>query len=59
MFLLPLINILAQSIAALVIFVAGYLALLLCVIAGVVIAHLIYKGSRLFWSHVVAPHALT
>jgi hypothetical protein len=59
MFLLPLINILAQSLAALVIFVAGYLALLLCVIAGVVLVHLIYKGGRLFWSHVVPTHPST
>jgi hypothetical protein len=59
MFLLPLINILAQSLAALVIFVAGYLALLLCVIAGVVLVHLIYKGGRLFWSHVAPPHPST
>ena len=57
MFLLPLMNILAQSLAALVIFVVGYLLLLVCVIAGLVVTHLIYKGARLFWSHVVARTA--
>ena len=47
---------LAQTFAALVIFIAGYLALLLCAVAGIVIAHFLYKGARLAWSYVVAPH---
>ena len=50
---------LAQTFAALVIFIAGYLALLLCAVAGIVVAHFLYKGARLFWHHVVAPHAST
>jgi hypothetical protein len=29
------------------------------VIAGVVLVHLIYKGGRLFWSHVAPPHPST
>jgi hypothetical protein len=56
MFLLSLFNTLAQTFAALVIFIAGYLALLLCAVAGIVLAHLIYKGARLLWSHVDTLH---
>lgn len=59
MFLFPLINILAQSFAALLIFVVGYLLLLLCAIGGLVIAHLIYKGARVVWSYVEARRAST
>lgn len=55
MSLLSLINILAQSLAALVIFVIGYLALLVSAIAGIVLASLIYKGARLFWSRMIQP----
>ena len=57
MFLLSLFNTLVQTFAALVIFIAGYLALLFCAVASIVIAHFLYKGARLFWNHVVIPHA--
>jgi hypothetical protein len=50
---------LAQTFAALVIFIAGYLALLLCAVAGIVIAHFLYKGARLFSPYVVAGYAST
>ena len=50
---------LAQTFAALVIFIAGYLALLLCAVVGIVIAHFLYKGARLAWSYVVARYAST
>jgi hypothetical protein len=59
MFLLSLFTTLAQTFAALVIFIAGYLALLLCAVAGIVIAHFIYKGARLLWPYVVARYAST
>jgi hypothetical protein len=49
MILFSLVNILAQSLAALLIFVVGYLLLMLCVIAGLGVADLIYKGARLVW----------
>jgi hypothetical protein len=54
MIFLSLINTLAQSIAALLIFILGYVALLLSVIAGIVIADLIYKGARVIWSRAKA-----
>jgi hypothetical protein len=50
---------LAQTFAALVIFIAGYLALLLCAVVGIVIAHFLFKGARLFWPYVVARYAST
>ena len=59
MFLFSLFTTLAQTFAALVIFIAGYLALLLCAVTSIVIAHLFYRGARLFWSHVVARYAST
>ena len=55
MSLLSLVNILAQSLAALVIFVIGYLALLVSAIAALVLASLIYKGARLFWARAIQP----
>jgi len=51
MIFLSLINTLTQSLAALLIFILGYVALLLSVIAALVIADLTYKGARLIWSH--------
>jgi len=45
------INIFLQAIAALVIFVVGYIALLGCAIVGILIADLAYKGARLLWPH--------
>jgi len=57
MIFLSLLNTLAQSIAALLIFVLGYVVLLLSVIAGLVIADLIYKGARLIWFHAKARSA--
>jgi hypothetical protein len=59
MFLFSLFTTLAQTFAALVIFIAGYLALLLCAVTGIVIAHLICRGARLFWPHMVARYAST
>lgn len=59
MFLIPLINVIAQAVAALVIFVVGYLLLLLCTIAGVAIANLMYRAARLFWSYWIARRAST
>jgi hypothetical protein len=56
MFLIPLINVIAQAVAALVIFVVGYLLLLLCAIAGLAIAHLMYKAARLTWSYAAARY---
>jgi len=50
MIFLSLINTLTQSIAALLIFIFGYVALLLSAIAALVIADLTYKGARLIWS---------
>ena len=50
---------LAQTFAALVIFIAGYLALLLCAVVGIVIAHFLIKGARLLWPYVVAGYAST
>lgn len=47
-------NSLIQSVAALLIFTIAYLALLLSAIVGVVLAHLSYKGARLFWSRVIS-----
>jgi hypothetical protein len=44
-------SIFLQVIGALVIFVVAYVALLLCAIAGLLIADLIYKGARLLWPH--------
>lgn len=59
MFFLSIFNSLVQTFAALVIFVAGYLALLLCAIAGILIGHLIYRAARLIWIHVVVRYAST
>jgi hypothetical protein len=53
------LNVLLSSIAAIVIFVVGYLALLLCAIAGLVLANLIYKAARFFWSHVFSTAVST
>jgi hypothetical protein len=50
-----MMNTLIQSVAALLIFVVGYFALLLSAIAALVIGHLIYKGGRLFWSRLIQP----
>jgi len=50
---------LAQTFAALVIFIAGYLALLLCAVVGIVFAHFLYKGARLLSPYVVAGYAST
>lgn len=52
-----LINNLAAPLAALLIFVVGYLVLILSVIAGLVLANLIYSGARLLWSRVMARRA--
>jgi hypothetical protein len=49
MILFSLVNVLIQSMAALLIFVVGYLVLILCVVAGLTAADLIYKGVRLAW----------
>jgi len=57
MFLIPLINVMAQAVAALLIFVVGYIVLLLCAIAGLIIANLIYRAARLSWSYVMARRA--
>jgi hypothetical protein len=57
MILFSLINVLAQSIAALLIFLVGYLALLICAIAGLAIADLIYRAARLLWSRTKARPA--
>lgn len=54
---MPLLNILAQTIAALLIFVIGYLALLFSALAGMVLAFAAYKGSRLLWSRAMARAA--
>jgi hypothetical protein len=50
---------LAQTFAALVIFIAGYFALLLCAVVGIVIAHFLLKGARLSWPYLVAGYAST
>jgi len=57
MILFSLVNVLVQSVAALLIFLVGYLVLILCVIAGLAIASLIYAGARHFWSRVLACYA--
>jgi len=59
MILFSLINVMAQSIAALLIFFVGYLTLILCVLAGLAIASLIYASARFCWSLVVAGYAAT
>ena len=50
-------NILIEAVAALVIFIVGYLVLLVSVVAGVAIVNLIYTGGRLLWCHVVSRGA--
>ncbi|MGA8224052.1 MAG: hypothetical protein WB780_20555 [Candidatus Acidiferrales bacterium] len=55
MIFLSLINVLMQSMAALVIFVVGYLVLILCVIAGLAVADLIFKAVRLVWLRATEP----
>jgi hypothetical protein len=50
---------LAQTFAALVIFIAGYLALLLLAVVGIVIAHFLFKGARLFSPYAGARYAST
>ena len=47
------LNMLAQTIAALMIFVVGYLALLLSAIILLVTAVLLCKSARLLWSYVM------
>jgi len=59
MFISSTIGALVQAVAALLIFIVGYLALLLCAVAGIVIAHFLYKGARLFSPYVVASYAST
>ena len=54
---MALLNILAQTIAALLIFVVGYLALLFSALAGLVLALLLYKASRLLWRYASAHAA--
>lgn len=49
MIFFSLVNVLVQSMAALLIFVVGYLVLILCVIAGLTVADLIFKAVRLVW----------
>jgi Na+-transporting methylmalonyl-CoA/oxaloacetate decarboxylase beta subunit len=55
MFLLSLLDTLTRTIGTLLILVLGYLALLLCVIVGIVIADLIHKSAHFTWSQLVAP----
>jgi|HubBroStandDraft_4_1064222.scaffolds.fasta_scaffold124530_2 hypothetical protein len=55
MFLLSLVDTLTRTIGSLLILVVGYLALLLCVIVGIVIADLIHKSAHFTWSQFVAP----
>ena len=45
--------VLVQAIAALVIFVIGYLALLLSILTCLGTGVLVYKGARLLWSYMV------
>jgi hypothetical protein len=52
-----LLNILAQTLAALVIFVIGYFALLFSAVAGVLVSTLAYKAGRLLWLRVNARTA--
>jgi hypothetical protein len=50
-------NILIEAVAALVIFIVGYLVLMVSVIAGVAIVNLFYRGGRLLWCRVVSRAA--
>ncbi|MGA8873485.1 MAG: hypothetical protein WB460_20235 [Candidatus Acidiferrales bacterium] len=50
-------NILLQVIAAFLIFVVGYLALLFSAIVCIFIAALIAKGARLLWSYMMRSAA--
>jgi hypothetical protein len=50
-------NVLIEAVAALVIFVVGYLVLMVSVIAGVAIVNLLYRGGRLLWCRVVSRAA--
>lgn len=50
-------NILIEAVAALVIFIVGYLVLLVSVIAGVAIVNLLYTSGRLLWCRVVSRAA--
>lgn len=58
MFSPSVVNILLQSLAAIVICVVGYLALLLCAIVVLVLANFTYKASRFIWSRVI-PRVLS
>ncbi len=51
-------NAVLQVIAAFVIFLAGYLALLLFIIIGLLIAELIYEGARLGRAYTVKCNSL-
>ena len=50
-------SILIEALAALLIFIVGYLVLLVSVIAGVAIVNLVYTGGRLLWCRVVSRAA--
>lgn len=46
-----LFNALIQAVAAIVIFILGYFALLLCAIFCMLVVTLAFKAARLLWSH--------
>ena len=54
---MALFNMLAQIIAALVIFVLGYIALLFSAIGAVLLSMLAYKAGRMLWLRVNARAA--
>lgn len=55
--MMPLVYNLILALAALLIFVFGYLVLLICAIAGIMFANLIYKCARFTWAQVKARRA--